>query len=260
MNYTDEQIKQLIEGIYSGNITEYELPVELYEAIANYFKKGLYEGYGMTLTDAVGSDLELLIELRENVYMFSAAKTYQQVKDIAGQMIGPDGELRIVREFNEVGRQTFDQWNDTWGATEYNTTVGQAQSASKWNEIEKNKEALPNLTYSAIEDANTSEECAAMDGITAPVDDPIWDSNAPLQHFNCRCILIQHEDGVKLSTSDEKEEAVQKVDEFIQPLFKMNPGKDGYIWSDKHPYFEVDKKDKGFAADNFGLPIPKGDD
>ena len=235
--YSDKNIEQLIEGIYNGSITEYDLPASLYNAIAKYFQKGLYKGFGMTLADATGKDLELLTELRENIYMFSAAKTFQEVKQIGSLMIDDTGDLRPAKEFNELGRATFDLWNDVWGATEYNTAVGQAQQASKWLEIEANKDVLPNLRYSAIEDANTSPECAAMDGIVAHVEDPIWDANAPLQHFNCRCVLLQEEENVKTSSAETKGTAVDTVNEHIQPMFKMNAGKDGYIFKSDHPYF-----------------------
>ncbi len=183
--YSEALVLKYINGIYDGSITEYDLPEGLYGAIGQYFQKGLYKGFGMTLADAKGKDLELLTELRENIWMFSAAKTFQETKDIRSLLFNEGGELRTNKEFNEVGMKAYDTWNNVWGATEYNTTVGQAQSASKWNEIEANKKLFPMLIYSAIDDANTSEECIAMAGITAPVDDPIWDMNAPLQHFNC---------------------------------------------------------------------------
>ena len=40
-----------------------------------------------------------------------------------------------MSEFLRFGRETFDQWNNNWGRTEYTTAIGQAQMASKWNEI-----------------------------------------------------------------------------------------------------------------------------
>jgi hypothetical protein len=169
MTFTNKQIEKYIEGIYNGSITEYNLPVDLYEAIGNYFQKGLYKGFGMNLTEAVGKDLELLTQLRENTWMFSSAKTFQQTKDIAALLIDENGNRRTNKEFNDLGRAAYDNWNDNWGATEYITTVGQAQSASKWNEIEKNKKDLPMLRYSAVIDKNTSEICAPLDGIVAPV-------------------------------------------------------------------------------------------
>jgi SPP1 gp7 family putative phage head morphogenesis protein len=182
----ERNIKKYINGIYNGTITERDLSLDVYNAITDYLKAGLYDGYGMTLAEAEGADLRLLTELRENVYMFGAAKNYQMTKEISSLLVDEEtGEVRTAKEFNDIARETYDNWNDNWGATEYNTAVGQAEAASKWNEIEKDAEALPNLRYSAILDANTSDICAPLDGLVAPVDDPIWNSVAPLNHFNC---------------------------------------------------------------------------
>ena len=258
VEYSRANIEKYIEGIYDGSITEYDLPESLYAAIGKYFEKGLYKGFGMNLKEAAGKDLELLAELRENTWLFAAAKTFQQTKDIGAMMFNDKGDLIGAKEFNELGTAAFDKWNNVWGTTEYNTAVGQAQNAVKWNEIEKQKKVLPMLRYSAVVDANTSDICLPLDGIVAPVGDPIWDTIAPENHFNCRCLLIQEEETVEATPDDEKEEKVKEVEGNMSDLFKMNPGKDGYVFKDDHPYFQVERKDKEFAKENFGLPMPEG--
>lgn len=250
--YSNEQIEKLINGIWEGEITEYDLPKDLYYAIADYLKSGLYKGFGGTLAEFSGKDLELLTELRENVYMFSAAKTYQEVLDIKSLMFNSDGERVSQNEFSQLGGQAFDTWNDAWGRTEYNTAVHSSYMAAKWNEIEKNKDLLPYLSYSTIGDA--CDICAPLNGMTKPVDDPTWDALMPPNHFNCLCIVTQEEnnEGRDVDTSG--------VLEMMSDEFKMNPGKDGYIFKDDHPYFEVAKKDVAYAKNNFNLPIPEEDE
>lgn len=44
--------------------------------------------------------------------------------------------------------------------------------------------------YSAIMDDRTSDICAELDGFMAKIDDPVWDSITPPNHFNCRSDLI----------------------------------------------------------------------
>ena len=256
MKYSEADINKLIEGIYDGSITEYELPKSLYNAIAAYFEKGLYRGFGMNLSQAIGKDLELLLELRENVYMFSAAKTFAQVKEIGGMMLNENGEIRTEREFSKFGRETYDNWNNNYGTTEYNTCIAQATNAIKWNEIEANKKLFPTLRYSAVVDANTSDICLSLDGLAAPVNDPIWDRVYPANHFNCRCFVLQEEPGSELTPDNEKETRVKETEDKMSDVFKMNSGKDGYIFKDDHPYFQVEAKDKSFARENFGLEIP----
>lgn len=271
MKYTQNQIKSLLDGIYDGSITEYDLPQDLYLAIADYLKKGLYEGFGNTLSklsenlaSGKGSlnDLELLAELRSNIYMFSAAKTFQQVKEMTSALVNEDGVVRSFSAFKKEAINIFGLYNETWLKTEYNTAIGQAQEAIKWQRIEEQKDVLPYLKYQAVLDSHTSIICRPLDGIVAKVGDPIWSKIAPLNHFNCRCLLLQvdEEEGRKELTPDgDKLKRVDQVESEMQPVFKMNAGKDGYIFKGDHPYFEVAKKDREFARNNFDLPIPKMD-
>jgi SPP1 gp7 family putative phage head morphogenesis protein len=259
--FADAYIEAIIKGIYDGSITEYDLPDNLYYAIADHLKSAVYKGFGASIEDLSldTMDLELLTELRENVYIFSAAKTFQQVSDMCDALTDGD-KIRPFAEFKDMARDIFDTYNDTWLKTEYHTAVGQAQNASKWNRIEKQKDVLPLLKYSAIEDANTSEICAPLDGICLPVDDPFWDEFMPLNHFNCRCLVEQIAEGEEnVSSKGEVENASETAGDDMQDMFKMNAGKDRVIFSDEHPYFDVSKGDKAFARENFGLDIPDED-
>lgn len=257
---TKEQIDDYINGIFDGSITTDSLSEEVYFSIANTLKEALYEGYGQNFAEALkegGKDAELLAELRENVYMFGAAKNYQMTKDISSLLIDDDGNVRTNKEFNEIAKETYSNWNDNWGETEYSTAYGQGQAAVKWNMIEEEKDVLPNLRYSAIGDA--CDICEPLDGLTAPVDDPIWNECAPLNHFNCRCILQQVDEEANLSSKGEMKEAKDQFDDNVSDTFKSNPGKDGMVFNENHPYFQVAKEDKELAKDNFNMPIPKKD-
>ena len=259
MKFTDKKISALLDGIFDGTITEYYLPLDYYTAVVDYLKAGLYKGFGMNLTEAIevgGKDLELLAQLRENIYLFSAAKTFTEVKDISSLFVNENGDVRTKSEFREEALKTYGKYNEDYLTTEYNTTIGQAQSASKWLEFEKNKEILPNLEYSTIGDA--CDICGPLNGLVAPVDDPIWDEGSPLQHYGCLCLLIAHDEDTPVTEGNE--ERFAPVLEKMDPMFKNNPGKTGEAFNSEHGYFEAGKADKEFAKQNFGLPIPESDD
>lgn len=270
MIFNDKDIERLLRLIYTGKSTESALDEGMYFAIADYLKKGLYEGFGISLNELStalekgletafdASDLALLAELRENVYMFSSAKLFHETKDFRGAMIGEDGQVRSFKEFKEFVVPMNEKWNENWLKTEYETAYGQAQNAVRWNEIEKNKDVLPLLKYSAIEDDRTSEICAPLDGVTLPVDDPFWDTFMPLNHFNCRCTVEQLMDGDETS-KDKVEDLTKSSGGEMNDVFKMNPGKEKVVFDKSHPYFDVEKKDKEFAKENFGMPIPEYD-
>ena len=152
--YTQQQIDELLKGLHDGSIDEYSIPESLYNATADYLLKALYDGFGGDLTDFEGKDWELLNELRENVYMFSAAKSFQQLRDIGSLMFDEDGNRISINEFSKLGEQKFDKWNDAYGRTEYNTAVASAQTAVKWQGIERDKDLLGVLEYVTVgEDA-----------------------------------------------------------------------------------------------------------
>ena len=182
--------------------------------------------------------------------MFSAAKTYAEVKEISGLLVDKNGDVRTSSEFNKLGRDTYDTWNNDWGKTEYNTAIGQGTMAAKWNEIEKNKDILPLLQYSAIGDA--CDICGPLDGMIAPVDDEVWDSVMPLNHFNCLCTVLQLDD-LDNAPTDGNDALVASVEDKMQPIFVNNAGKTGEVFSKNHPYFT------GPGEQNFNLPIPEYD-
>ncbi len=249
MKYTEDQIEDLLKGIYSGKYTNRKLPEDLYFAIAEYLRDGVYDGFGATLAEASESTVinnVLLRELRENVYMFSGAKTYAQVIEMRDLL----ANVNSYKEFRSGALGIYAQYNKTWLRTEYDTAIGQAQMAVKWDTFQRDKDVLPFLTYSTIGDA--CDICGPLDKFTAPVDDPIWDVIMPLNHFHCMCL-------VSSTTEEGSRWDVSEVTQNMDDNFKMNPGKDGYIFSDKHPYFEVAKGDRGFAGRNFDLPIPESD-
>lgn len=267
LQFSDKYIQQLFRAIYTGKVTQRVLPEMLYMATADYMKRALYLGYGTTWTALKSKnipsgfstrDVELMGELRTNIYLFSAAKTYQQIRDMSSALIDDKGTIVPFKQFREKADQTYNLYNKVWLQTEYNTAIGQAQNARKWVEIEKNADVLPYLEYSAVIDKRTSEICRPLDGIIARVDDPIWKKVTPLNHFNCRCLLIQLSDAVPTNPG-ERSRKVEEAENMMEDLFKMNSGQDGYIFSKDHPYFDVAPKDKALARRNFDLPIPKKD-
>ena len=252
MKYTDKQIEAMISGIEDGTITSRDLPVGYYKAVTDYLKSAVMKGFGEKPQGYTERDAALLEELLTNVYTFGAAKNFQQTQAISSLLVDENGNRRSSREFNKVARSLYDKWNDDWGKTEYTTAIGQADMAVKWSYIESTKDVIPNLKYSAVIDPNTSIICRPLNGIIASVDDPIWNSIAPLNHFNCRCTLIQVSDTITLGN----EAKAKIVEDQMQPLFINNSGKTGLIFPKEHPYYEVAKEYRAFAKQNFGLPLP----
>jgi hypothetical protein len=252
MEFSDKQIEALIEGIYSGEITEYNIPDRLYFAIADHLKSALYKGFGGVPSDFVGTDFALLEELRTNIYMFSAAKSYTELKDMTGLLMDGD-KVRSFSDFNKVCKKTFDVYNVDYLQSEYNTALASGDMAVKWDSIQRDKAILPVLRYQTT-GGDVCDICKPLDNTTLPADDKFWKTRYPPNHFNCYCLVTSHESDEYPITKD-----IPQMSPVQQDIFKMNVGIDKYVFSPEHPYFDVAPKDKEYAKNNFDLPIPKTD-
>ena len=258
VKYSDDELSNLLDGLFDGSITQYDIPENLYFAFSDYLKKGVYHGFGGTLADFEGSkDLELLTELRENVYMFSAAKSFNMLGDIRTMLVDEDGNLRDKKNFLKHAELVANDYVDAWARTEYHTAVFQAQNAVSWNMFERQKDIFPNLIYKNV--GKACDICIPLDGIVAPINSYVWNKLAPTQHFNCECLLIQEDEEKQLTPKNDLKDLHDTTLDKMDDMFKMNSGKDKYIFSPDHPYFDVAPKDRDFAKNNFNLPISKHD-
>ena len=224
MNFTEKQINNLLKDVYEGLVDLENLPVDLYTAISNYLASGLEN-----IDSVIGKSLI------RNLNSFSGAKVYSQIKEMT--LIKNDETLKTYNEFKEEALKVYEQYNVNWLATEYNTTVQEGQNAVRWEQIQEQKQSLPFLQYSAVIDSTTDEICLSLNDITLPVDDPFWDANAPTNHFNCRCLLIQLDGSDADVTQGNQLELIAPTLNERAPLFNNNVGKSGVIFKEDHPYF-----------------------
>lgn len=236
LDYTDEQIDKLIADIFSGAISVDNLPKDLYEAIAEYLG-GALDGIKDTASKP------LLKALKTNIFQFSGAKVYSQVQDIS--LLADNETIKTFAAFKEEALAIYDQYNVQWLQTEYSTAVAQGQNAVRWEQIQEQKQNLPYLKYSAVIDSQTSEICKPLDGITLPVGHPFWVKNSPLNHWNCRCTLLQLDSfDAKVTKAKDVKAAEAIMKETKQPMFNTNSGITKEIFSKDHPYFEAVKNGK----------------
>ena len=253
-----EAIEQLFIEIFTGSVNVDNLPRDLYRDTAQELFKGVEKGYKVKLAEILinNPDYAILKSYEENIYRFSAAKTFQQVYETQQKIFDEDGYKRAFNKFRDDASEIFDEFNVNWLRTEYDTSISMAQADEQWQEIQEQKETLPMLTFRTIGDDRVRPEHEALEGLTAPVDDPIWDDLTPPLDWNCRCTLEQSEDA-EPTPKDEVKEMTEKVD--VEDMFKFNPGKEHIAFSDVHPYFDVPEKYQEYKDRNFDLPLPKND-
>lgn len=250
--FTQEEIDMIILAIYAGTISTHNLDVTTYLKTARKLSEGVFDGYGKDLNDVVyaSEDYYMLKALRDNVYVFSGAKTYQQTREISNLLIKNKAEVRLFADFKKEATKIFVNYNENYLRAEYNSAIAQARTASQWQEIQREVEFLPMLTYKTVGDGRVRPTHEALNNIARPVNDKFWDIYMPPNGWNCRCTVLQDSEAKKTSLKD------FKAPNDVPDIFKFNAGKKRIVFSPKHPYFDVAPQDRGFARQNFNLPLP----
>jgi|ERR1035437_1771968 SPP1 gp7 family putative phage head morphogenesis protein len=232
--FSEEEEDLILRGIWIGLFSASRLPKKLYSKTASHLVDGVKEGFG--------KKSDYLVSLEENIYMFSAAKTYQQTKEMSLNVLNSEGAKRSFKEFKDMASPVFGEYNKNYLKSEYVTAVSGARNAANWKSF---NEDFRQLKYSAVIDSHTSELCKSLNGYVADKSDPIWKRISPPAHFNCRC-KVQEINGEinKTEVGD------------LNPAFENNTGDTGKIFSNNHPYFSVPSKDEAYARRNFDLKIP----
>lgn len=255
--FTEADSNGLINDVWNGTVTTTVLPTAVYSKTVDNLLKGLGKGYKeVRISTEWGSpDYEMLKDLSDNIYMFSGAKTYQQVRSLTGLLTKAEYKNNF-HSFKKEAKKFLDEYNEAYLKSEYNTAKGSARMAAEWNRIQADKDVLPLLQYQTVGDGRVRPEHAALDNIIRPADDKFWAELYPPNGWNCRCSVIQLAEG---EVTDLRGKS--KLKENVPPEFEMNVGMDKFVFKTKgkgkHPYFSVAKKDKKRAKENFGLPIPK---
>lgn len=249
--FSDEEIERIVIGVYSGLITPQSLDIATYLRVGEKLTNGVYNGFGKTLTDVEWNspDFKMLNDLRNNVYVFSGAKQYHQVREMT-DAIYEGNRVKLFSEYKKTATEIFQNYNENYLRAEYNAAISQSRSASMWMEIESNAELLPMLTYQTVGDGRVRPEHAMLDKISRPVNDKFWNNYFPPNGWNCRCTTIQTDSEFKTDMRGFKQPGT------VPDVFMMNAGKDRIVFSDKHPYFKVEPKDRQLADNNFYLPKP----
>lgn len=229
----DDELEALaleLAKMYQQIWEEKKQPKNINKPVTTFFAEKLWKAAeaGMAI-DYETVDDKLIKHLKENVYQFAGAKNYSQMKAITEALVN-EGKLREFTDFKAAAMSiTADHMG--WLKTEYNTAVAGGQMASKWADIEKNKEILHLLQFDAVIDSQTTELCSGLNGVIRPVDDPFWNTYYPPNHFNCRSTVRQLRTGV---VTDLKEIEYPE----IPAMFQTNLAKEGLIFPKNSAYFK----------------------
>lgn len=197
---------------------------------------GVADGYGPRYHRYNEQNSNTIQKLRQNIYQFSAAKTYQQLSEYNSFLVDENGKLRSFNDFKQLVLKEHPKYNQNYLQSEFQTAKAAGQMAAKWEGFQRNKERFPYLKYMTVGDDHVRDDHEKLHGFIAHIDDPIWDIIYPPNGWRCRCFVVQ---------TNQRPSGEVPDFSFITPEFSVNVGKTGVVFNTKaHPYFVIPKKDE----------------
>lgn len=196
---------------------------EICDRINEAARKGLDE------SGAVDPDDDFRTAILRNNEVFVAFKVHRMQNDMARLLLDSNGNLKPFEQWRKEVMPIASHQVGQWLRTEYNTAVLRAHQAADWQQFEREKDVLPNLRWMPSTSVNPGKDHMVFWGTVRPIDDPFWNEHRPGDRWNCKCDLSSTDDPVTEIPDFTKKDNPH-------PGLDNNPGKDGKLFSDTHPY------------------------
>lgn len=231
------------------NLEEWEVLEELMALRANHLVHHAMNGFDMTWEDMLellhkdAQDLgeyerdqaSIIRAAIDNLVDFAVVEEYQMAEDIMEAMEGADEQGMSEEEKEEMFLAINRRYNQTYAQTEDEDTLYAMMMAAGWIKMDPGIE----LMYMTMGDERVRPWHLQYEGFTAPkAFFPQW-LIPPIEH-QCRCYLVESGDGVaKIEDVQDRTYRAPEMPEWFNRTFKESVCKGGRIFSDEHPYFQV---------------------
>lgn len=221
-------LRRALRNIYGKNfhpMTDIEINLfnEICDRINEAARKGLDE------SGTVDPDDDFRTAILRNNEVFVAFKVHRMQNDMARLLLDSNGNLKPFEQWRKEVMPIASHQVGQWLRTEYNTAVLRAHQAADWQQFEREKDVLPNLRWMPSTSVNPGKDHMVFWGTVRPIDDPFWNEHRPGDRWNCKCDLSSTDDPVTEIPDFTKKDNPH-------PGLDNNPGKDGKLFSDTHPY------------------------
>ena len=221
-------IGRVMKQVYERKVKTGDIDEELFRKTYGELNKKAAEGWGKD--DYNDPELaEDTQRIRDNLFKFSGAKTYQEIKEMNDALYDDKGKKLSYEDFREKVMAIHKDYNENYLRTEFETTETSCRRASEWQEFKENADIMHNLKYVTAGDERVRESHRILDGVVKPINDPFWLQNYPPNGYRCRCYAEQ---------TDEPETPATPI-VTIPDAFANNVGQSGEIFTVAHPYFSM---------------------
>jgi SPP1 gp7 family putative phage head morphogenesis protein len=219
--------RQLYDGTIKASDLNEDLIMLIYAELDGAALDGLGDDYDLEDEDVPDDKKATARRVRNNVYRFSAAKTYAQQVELTARLLDENGQLRSWAEFKKEAEKVNETFNRNYLQAEFQTARRSAQAIRQWESFQENADLFPNLEYRTVGDSRVRDDHDALEGTVKPLNDAFWDKWYPPNGFRCRCSVRQTDKAVTGGTVT------------INPDkgFSQHVGKTLKPFDDAHPVF-----------------------
>lgn len=228
----DAILNELAQAIHDGRLTDGWVDPQLMQWTADQLFAGVMGGMQVVDDEPQGEQLRSFMQ--RNVMVFSGFKTHHMLRKATDQLLNKDGEPVPFSVFKKRILAIDKEYNVRYLKAEYAHAVASGQMAERWQDIERDAELFPFLSFDTAGDDRVRTAHARLDGIKKRVEDPFWDSHMPPLDWGCRCDVNQHADGPASNTDP----ALLPV---VPEMFRNNVGKTGVVFPKSHPFYKAPK-------------------
>lgn len=226
-------LDEFVNAIYGGFDVENSIEPTMWQELTKIMNEATAKGLskGEFSIDHNKGFLESVKHANE---IFAAFKTHAMGKSMASKLIDDNGKLKPFDKWMKDISSISSHHVGSWLKTEYNTAVLRAHNAADWRSFIENKDIMPNLRWmpTTSPDAEAVHRGYWEKKLTLPVEHPFWNKHHPGDRWNCKC---------SLESTDDPASPDDVIDDLpIEPAqrgLENNPGKDGKMFNDTHPYF-----------------------
>lgn len=204
-----------------------EIEINLFNEIWARINEASQKGFDES--EVVDPDKDFRNAILRNNAVFSAFKVHRMQNDMVRLLLDSNGNLKPFEQWQKEVMPIASHQVGQWLRTEYNTAVLRAHQAADWQQFEREKDVLPNLRWMPSTSVNPGKDHMVFWGTVRPIDDPFWNEHRPGDRWNCKCDLSSTDDPVTEIPDFTKKDNPH-------PGLDNNPGKDGKLFSDTHPY------------------------
>ena len=236
-------LSRIYHGRY-GNAGDKGIDRRLFEATHEVFNLATASGIAEAVNRGVPAPSAQFLELLDrNNAIFSAFRTHKMQTDVASLLLDDKGKIKKFANFKRDVTPVIGKYNGAWLRTEYATAVQRSRLATKWQQFVDEADVFPNLEWVQSTALHPGEDHRIFWYTIRPVNDPFWSHHRPGDRWNCQCDLRQTD----LPPTDIPTIPIGDAANSPAPGLDNNPGTDGVIFNDRHPYFPKNCTECPFA-------------